>query len=364
MSKHFRSPIVVEPFSFSWFDVEIPDPGPHEAVFRNRACLICGSDLHVYKGLHPMAPLPCCTGHEIAAEVVEVGSAVTEISVGDRVHVSGRYPFPCGQCYHCARGDSRRCVNPHDPLRFEVGGKRVGRFPSGFGEYTMGPAGRTSPIPDNVSNEEAAVTTDLAYVTGVVKRSGAGVGHSAVVIGAGPVGLRTLEAARIAGISPLYVSEPQDYRRLTAEVLGADQVLNPLVGDPVEMVMDLTGGVGVDVVYDTAGNVPATRQGLDMLDTSIGRPATLCLMGLYEHPHDELTFNASDMMRKAGRIHAEWGVRSGGGGAGLALDMMSQGKVHALEWITHRFPEERADEAMMLLIEKRDEAIGVLIVHD
>ena len=171
MGVKFQTPIVVEPYEFNWLDVELPDPGPHEAIFRNRACLICGSDLHLYKGLHPFAPLPACCGHEVAADVVEVGSKVTSLEVGDRVYVAGvgASPVPCNQCLNCIRGDTANCTNPHIPISFEVGGKGVARFPSGFGEYTIGHEGKAFKILDGVSYFEAAVTTDMAYVMGVVK---------------------------------------------------------------------------------------------------------------------------------------------------------------------------------------------------
>lgn len=363
MVVRFESPIVVEPYRFTWFNIELPDPGPHEVIFRVRACLVCGSDLHVYKGLHPFAPLPACCGHEVAADVVEVGSAVTSLEVGDRVYVAGAgaRPMPCGQCFNCVRGDATHCSNPHMPIGFKVGGKTVARFPSGFGEYTIGHEGHAYRIPDNVSYYEAAVTTDMAYVTGVVKRSGAKVGDSAVILGAGPIGLRTLEVAKLAGISPVIVSEPVDYRLEKAKELGADELVNPMNEDPVKRVMEITDGVGVDIVYDTAGNARATNQGLAMLRTRIGGAGTLCLMGLFENP--DLTFNVSALMRKAGRIMAEWGISDGSENIEDALAMMSQGKLHPLKWITHKLPEERADEAMEMLIEKRDDAIGVEIIR-
>ena len=107
MGLKFKTPIVAEPYKFTWFAVEFPDPGPYEIIFRNKACLICGSDLHSYKGLHPFAPIPTCTGHEVAAEVVEVGSKVTTLQVGDRVYVAGTgaSSLPCGQCFYCVRGE-------------------------------------------------------------------------------------------------------------------------------------------------------------------------------------------------------------------------------------------------------------------
>jgi (R,R)-butanediol dehydrogenase/meso-butanediol dehydrogenase/diacetyl reductase len=213
-----------------------------------------------------------------------------------------------------------------------------------------------------VSYFEAAVTTDMAYVIGVVQRSGAKLGDTAVILGAGPIGLRTLEAARLAGISQLIVSEPVDYRRAMAKELGADAVVNPREEDAVDRVMKLTDGVGVDVVYDTAGAGRATRQGLAMLKTKIGGAGTLCLMGLYEHP--DLTFNASDLMHKAGKIVAEWGIAANRRkNIEDSLMLMGQGRLHVLKWITHKLPERRADEAMRMLIEKKDGAIGVEIIH-
>jgi len=364
MGVKFSSPIVVEPHQFTWFDVELLDPGPHEVVFRNRACLICGSDLHLFKGLHPFAPLPACCGHEVAGDVVEVGSEVTSLEAGDRVYVAGTgaSPMPCGRCLNCTTGDPDRCSDPHAPVSFEVGGKKVSRFPSGFGEYTMGHESKAYRLPDSVSYAEAAVTTDLAYVLGVVKRSGARIGDSAAILGTGPIGLRTLEAAKLAGISPIIVSEPVDYRLECARELGADEAVNPVEEDAVARVMELTDGEGVDIVFDTTGNARATRQGLRMLRTRAGGAGTLILMGLYEQP--ELAFDASELLYKAAKVVAEWGVRSTRRkNIQDALHLMDQGRLNIMKWITHQLPESRAEEAMAMLIEKRDKAIGVEIVH-
>lgn len=365
MGLKFETPIVTEPYKFTWFEVELPNPGPHEIIFRNRACLICGSDLHSYKGLHPFAPIPTCTGHEVAAEVLEIGKKVTTLQVGDRVYVAGTgsSPLPCGRCFYCVRGESRQCMTPSQSTSFKVEGKIVSRFPSGFGEYSINHEARAYKIPENVSFYEAATTTDVSYVTGVVLRSGGGIGKTAMVIGAGPIGLRTLEIAKTAGISPIFVSEPVDYRLAKAKELGADAVINPLEEDPVERVMELTDRVGVDMVYDTAGNLIATNQGLKMLNTRIGGAGRLYLMGLYEAPKNKLTFNISDLMHKAGAISAEWGRGSDPSTIQASLDMMSSGKLNILKWITHKMPENRSDEAMQMLIKKQDNAIGVEIVH-
>ncbi|MCW4048866.1 MAG: zinc-binding dehydrogenase [Candidatus Bathyarchaeota archaeon] len=364
MPTRFSSPIVVRPYELSWFDVELPDPEPYDVVFRNRACLICGSDLHLYKGLHPFAPLPACCGHEVAADVVEVGSKVSTLVEGDRVYISGTGAnlVPCGECIQCVRGEASRCENRKAPISFSVDGKPVSRFPSGFGEYTYGHEAYAFKLPDNVSYYEAAVTTDLAYVIGVVRRSGAGIGHVAAILGAGPIGLRTLEVARLAGISKIIVSEPVDYRRDCAEELGADFLIDPKMTDAVDEVLAATNGKGVDYVFDTSGSLAATRQGLKILKRGVGGLGMLVLMGLYEEP--SLTVNLSELMYKAGKIVAEWGIREGRTqNIHDALHMLAEEKLSIMKWITHRLPEDKAVEAMEMLINKTEQAIGVEIVR-
>jgi len=360
----FSSPIVVKPYEMKWYDVELPEPRPHDAIFRNRACLICGSDLHLYKGLHPFVSLPACCGHEVAADVIEIGSSVTSLRKGDRVYLSGTgaSPVPCGECVHCVRGESSECVNKRSPLSFTVEGKKLTRFPSGFGEYSMGHEAYAYRLPENVSYYEAAVSTDLGFVLGVVKRSKAGLGHTAAILGAGPIGLRTLEIVRLAGVSKIIVSEPVYYRLECAEALGADVIVNPLNSDAVDEVYAATNGRGVDYVFDTTGSSKATQQGLKMLKTGIGGMGVLILMGLYENP--SLNINLSELMYKAGKIVAEWGIREGRAHHVIeSLNLMAEKKVNVMEWITHKLPEEKAVDAMMMLINKDERAIGVEIVH-
>lgn len=364
MPLRFSSPVVVRPYELKWFDVELPDPGPYEVVYRNRACLICGSDLHLYKGLHPFAPLPACCGHEVAADVVEVGSMVSDLVEGDRVYVSGTgaSPVPCGECLHCVRGEASKCENKRAPISFSVDDKTVSRFPSGYGEYTYGHMASAYRLPENVSYYEAAVATDLAYVIGVVRRSGAGLSDVVAILGAGPIGLRALEVVRNAGVSKVIVSEPVGYRLDCAEALGADVLVDPKTVDPVEAVHAATNGDGVDYVFDTAGSLGATMQGLKMLRSGMGGLGTLVLMGLYEEP--DLTVNLSELMHKAGKIVAEWGIREGRSrNVHDALHMMAEKRVNIMKWITHRMPEEKAVEAMEMLINKEEGAIGVEIVH-
>jgi threonine dehydrogenase-like Zn-dependent dehydrogenase len=226
----------------------------------------------------------------------------------------------------------------------------------------MGHEAHAYKLPENVSYFEAAVTTDLGYVLGVVKRSNAGIGNTAAILGAGPIGLRTLEIVRLAGVSKIIVSEPVDYRLDCAENLGADLVVNPLHTDSVEEVYAATNGKGIDYVFDTTGSINATQQGLKMVKTGMGGMGTLILMGLYESP--VLTIDLSEYMYKAGKIVTEWGIREGRNSHVVeSINLMAEKKVNVMKWITHKVPEAKAAEAMEMLINKDEKAIGVEIVH-
>lgn len=349
-----RTPIVVEPYTFSWIDVELPDLRPHDVLLRVRACSICGSDLHVYKGLHPYAPLPACTGHELAGDVFEVGSAVTRVKPGDRVAMLGG-GGSCGECFYCMRGDFSHCLNP-STWKYRLAGREVARFPSGFTEYVPGREDRAFKIPDHVSYEEASCMEPLAVTVHAVKRSGVRLGDSAAILGAGPIGLMLLQAARSAGFTKIIVSETVEYRRRLARELGADEVIDPIKEEPVGKVMELTGGLGVDVAFECVGIEATVQQSLGVLK----KGGTSVVMGIFENPR--LTIDIAKTMSKEGTITTIWGAEFPRDYEN-ALALIGTGRVNIARMITHRFPEDRADEAMRLLLDKSQNATKVLIVH-
>lgn len=132
--------------------------------------------------------------------------------------------------------------------------------------------------------------------------------------------------------------------------------------DPIEEVMNATKKEGVNFVFDTTGNLNATIQGLKMLKSGMGGCGTLILMGLYEDPN--IQFNISELMFKAGKIITEWGIRVGrNSNIKDALQIMADKKINILKWITHKLPEAKTKEALNMLINKEDKAIGVEIVR-
>jgi len=226
-------------------DVPDPVPGPHEVLVKVKNVGICGSDLHYY--VHGLLPQGYIMGHEVTGTVARVGSEVTGWNEGDRVCVcpSG----PCGQCAACLDGDLEQCVNV-----LSIG---IGVLPGGFAEYVKAPYALLLPLPEEVGMREGTLVDPLGCAHHAVDLSGIVQGQSALVIGAGPIGLFVVQYLKSLGIEPVILSEPLARRAELGGELGADFVLNPAEQSIDEKCKRLTGGEGPDVVFECVG-VPDT----------------------------------------------------------------------------------------------------------
>ncbi len=229
-------------------EVPDPEPGPEEVLIRIQACGVCPSDLRAYLGTRPASNLPRTPGHEWAGVVVAVGSAVTEVKVGDRVVADWR--VVCGRCENCWRGVFNYCTN-------------LGRVQGGFAEYGLAPARNVRRLPDHVSFEEAAFCEPLACCINGSQAARIGLGDDVVIVGCGPIGLQHLQLARLQGARVLAVD--LDERRLeAARMLGAHDVIHARTVDPVRAVKERTNGRGADAVIIAVGDPQAIAQGLEM----------------------------------------------------------------------------------------------------
>lgn len=211
---------------------------------------ICGSDLGLVHSFgvsehpHPLTGAcgPQILGHEFSGVVHAVGADVTDIAVGDRVAVQPTYR--CGTCVRCRDGHEHLC----EVIAFHG----INAHGGGLSEYTAVPAENVHVLPDAVSLEQAAVVEPLAVALHAVELSGVQPGQSALVLGAGPIGIATALNLRAGGVDRIVLSEPSETRRAIAAGLGFD-VLDPAAGDPVAAVRERTGGAGADVVFECAG---------------------------------------------------------------------------------------------------------------
>lgn len=231
-------------------DIDPPTPDAGEILVDVAACGICGSDLHFYEDGLPREPdaYPVTLGHEIGGTVAETGEGV-DIAVGTEVVLSPH--IPCGECWCCDEGNYNLCRNL-TPTAAE---------PGGFAEQVTVPEDLAVPLPDGVSPEVAAIAQPVTVGLHAVRGSSLTIGDSVLVVGTGPIGLGALRFAKLAGAGPIYVSEPQAFRRSIADDYGADVLIDPSEVDPVERIREETGK-GVDVAFEAVGHEATLNQAI------------------------------------------------------------------------------------------------------
>lgn len=235
----------------------IPTPKADEVLVKLEYVGICGSDMHYYEtgaiGDYVVEP-PFVLGHEPGGTVVEVGSNVKHLKAGDRVALEpGK---TCGRCEFCRQGKYNLC---HDVVFFATP-----PVDGVFQEYVAHEAALCFKLPDNVGTLEGALIEPLAVGFHAANQGGAHAGQTAVVIGAGCIGLVSMMALKAEGVSRVYVVDVMAKRLEKALELGADGVINGREEDAVEAVRRLTGGAGCDLVIETAGTESTTRQAVHM----------------------------------------------------------------------------------------------------
>ncbi|HEY3058071.1 MAG TPA: alcohol dehydrogenase catalytic domain-containing protein [Chloroflexota bacterium] len=242
----YRRSVIAAPRQIEFQDVALAEPGPRQVLVRVSAAALCTWEQRVYAGVDASS-YPLVGGHEFAGDVVAVGAGVAEnLQPGDQVAVAGLRR--CGECWACRRGYDNICDNQHHATREP--GRPWG--PGGFGQYVLVDSYQVFRFPRRVSAFEAALAEPLACVLHDVKRFSARRGDTAVIVGAGIMGLLHLAVLRSSGAS-IVVSEPDPTRRAKALEMGAHAAIDPTAENYVEAVQRLTNGRGASVTYMAIG---------------------------------------------------------------------------------------------------------------
>ncbi|RMB85110.1 alcohol dehydrogenase catalytic domain-containing protein [Streptomyces shenzhenensis] len=308
---------------------EVPDPPApraHEAVVEVSWCGVCGTDLHEFlegphmirSEPHPLtgASPPLALGHEFSGTVVALGGEVPGIAVGDRVTADP--VWRCGVCYWCARGEYHIC-----PRSGSVGLASSGAFAE---RVTVPLAGLTR-LPDNVTDEMAALAEPLAVGLHAVTRAGVRAGDNVLVLGGGPIGFAVVLAARLAGAAGLFVSEPLAERREKLLESGVTEAFDPLESDVRREVFLRTGRVGPDAVIDATG-VPALAE---QAVATVRRGGRVVLAGV---GHGSVRFDLGQLVFYERAVLGTLGYNFD---IPRVIDLMSTGRLDAGALLTGRF---------------------------
>jgi L-iditol 2-dehydrogenase len=249
--------------------LEKPVPGTDEVLIRVKACAICGSDVHGLDDSSGRRHPPIVMGHEASGLVEKVGSTVSGFAAGDRVVFNST--LSCGVCHFCVRGLQNMCVS----------GKVYGvssdayRLQGAMAEYIVVPQRVLYRLPDNVSYEQAAMVEPLSIALHAINLADIHVGDSAVVFGAGTIGIMLIKLLRLSSCGTTIAVDIDDAKLELAKTSGAAHCFNPTKGDLQERILKVTDGLGADLAYEAVGIPATTRMGIDCLR----RMGSLVLLG-------------------------------------------------------------------------------------
>ena len=250
-------------------DVPMPRPGPEEVLIRVAACGICGSDVHGYDGSSGRRIPPLIMGHEAAGTIAALGPGVIGASEGQPVTFDST--IYCGECEYCRCGAMNLCE------RRQVLGVATPEYrrEGAFAQYVVVPQRVIHKLPENVPLAEAAMIEPLAVAVHAVSLSNLQKDDTALVIGAGMIGLLVLQALRQAGCSQVFVSDIDDTRLQMARDFGAAAIINAKTSDAVAEVKRLTSGTGVDVALEAVGSTPTVKTAIE----AVRKGGTVTLIG-------------------------------------------------------------------------------------
>ncbi len=314
-------------------EVETPKVTEDSLLLKVRACAVCGSDIRIYHYGNPRVKYPQIIGHEIAGDVVEVGSRVKRFKPGDRVAIGA--DVPCGECSFCRDGIGNNC-----PINYAMGYQ----FPGGFAEYILvdplvinyGPIHK---IPDNLSYDEATLAEPLACCINGLELSWVSLGDVVVVIGAGPVGCMLAELAKVMGARKTIISQRSKVRLEMAKAYDIDVVISASEEDFTQRVLEETDGMGADVILTAASTLEAQAQAIPV----VKKRGRINLFAGLPKGTPPLALDSNLLHYKEAYLFGSHG--STPRHHRMALELLSSGRIQAKKYISHNFSLDQIMEA-------------------
>ncbi|MGQ9681054.1 MAG: zinc-dependent alcohol dehydrogenase [Anaerolineae bacterium] len=326
-------------------DLPTPKPGPGEVLVQVKSVGICGSDVHNYVygeiGGAVIAE-PLSIGHELSGVIAALGPGVQGPAVGTPVAVDPS--ISCGHCELCLEGEPHICA----ANRF------FGVFPThgGFREYLAHPADLVVPLPDKMTFDEGALLEPMGIAMYVTELANVRLGDRVAVLGAGPIGLLTIEMVLLAGAAQVAATDIVPERVAAAKRSGASEAWNASETDVVKRIWDWTGGRGVDIAIECTGAPETVEQAME-----VTRPGgTVVLVGI--PAEDRMSFRASVPRRKGLTVKFD---RRMNHTYPRCIELWRAGRINLAPLATHHFPLERLAEAFELVIARADGVLKCMI---
>lgn len=336
-----KQAIMPKPGVIEYKQVQVPEMKRNQIMINIKKIGICGSDIHVYHGVSPYASYPVVQGHEVSGIVTKTGEDVVGFNIGDKVTI--RPQIACGECYPCKHNDYHICEN------LKVMGFQVKGMAS---EYVVVDSDNVLRLPQDVSLDEGAMIEPVAVATRAVRRGGDVSGKNVLVLGAGTIGNLAAQIAKGLGANKVIITDLSEYRLKLAKSCGVDHCINTKTQDLSTVISDLFGSDKADLILECAGvnqtisqALENARKGTDIIVVGVFCKKVTVDLDLLEN--GELRLIGSLMYKQEDYAKA--------------IELIEQKKIRLKPLITNNFEFNQYREAYEYIIEKRDEAMKVIV---
>lgn len=340
--------ILVKPGDMRIMEAAMPNPKEDEVLIKVEYVGICGSDIHGFESgpfIPPKDPnQKIGLGHECAGTVVSVGSKVTKFKVGDRVNIEPG--VPCGTCRYCREGRYNICPDV-DFMATQP------NYRGALTNYLVHPESMTYHLPENMDTMEGALVEPAAVGMHAAAEAAVRPGDKIVILGAGCIGLMTLQACRAMGASEIIVVDIIEKRLAMAEKLGAAAVVNGMKEDSEKRVKELLGDWGADIVFETAGSPKTAAQALNM----VTRGGKIMIVGTIsgDTPINFLKINREVKIQTVFRYANNYP---------MTIDAIASGRFDVKSMVTDIYPYEEVQRAFEESLSRKAEIIKGVIKVD
>lgn len=335
---------MTSPGTIEFREVPVPEPGPGEVLVRMKRIGVCGSDVHVYHGKHPLTTYPIVQGHELCGVVEKTGSSVRGLKPGDMVTIQPQ--VTCGDCYPCRHGNYHIC----DDLKvmgFQTGGAAS--------EFFAVEAGKVLTLPAGINYDQGAMIEPLAVGVHALGRGGGAEGKRVVVLGAGPIGNLTAQVARAQGAALVMVTDLSDHRLGLASECGIEVCVNTSRDDLAEVIREHCGENRADLILECVG----ARQTVEQAITVARKGSDIVVVGVFsEKPAVDLGTVQNRELRLIGTLmyrEPDWKA---------AIQLVKKGRISLQPLVTDHFAFRDYLAAYRHIDAHREHAMKVMIVME
>ncbi len=339
-----KQAVMTAPGQIEFKEIEQPKPQSDEVLIKIERIGVCGSDIHVYHGLHPYTGYPVVQGHEVSGIVAELGNEVTGFQIGD--HVVFTPQVTCGTCYPCRHGMEHICDNLK-VMGFQTDGAAQ--------EYYPVPASKVLKVPDTISLDHAAMIEPLAVAVHALGRYGGVNGKTVVVLGAGTIGNLVAQTAQAFGASKVILTDVSSYKIDKARTCDIPLAINTNQISLTDAIAMEIGPDKADVILECVGVQDTISQAID----NARKGSVIVVVGVFgKKPVVDLGLVQDRELTLVGTLMYQKNDYE------TAIQLVTQGKLNLDPMITHRFSFDHYLEAYEAIEQAKGEYLKVMIELD